>query len=87
MDSTLSRRVLDPDLQMGRAGVSGGHPDPEKTGGEVSKKIFSVFFLTFGSHQVGLKITRGGGWGGPPQDPPGTFLAIDPTQRIFHICK
>ena len=59
--------------------------NPEKTGGEVFKKFFFSFFLTLGS-QVGLKITRGGG-GGPPQDPPGTFLAIDPTQRIFHICK
>ena len=34
--------------------------NPEKTGGEVSKKIFFSFFLTLGS-QVGLKITRGGG--------------------------
>ena len=33
--------VLDPDLQMGGGGEgSGGHPDPEKTGGEVSKTFF-----------------------------------------------
>ena len=25
--------------------------------------------------------------GGPPLDPPGVFLAIDPTQRILHVCK
>ena len=79
---------LDPDLQMGGGGGggeegSGGHPYPEKMGGEVSKNFFFNFFPTLGP-QFGLKI-RGGG--GPPRDLPGTFLAIDPTQRSFHVCK
>ena len=80
--------VVDPDLQMGGRGGgegSGGHPDPEKMGGEVSKKIFFNYFPTLGP-QFGLKIRRRGR-GGPPLDLPGTFLAIDPTQRIFHVCK
>ena len=81
--------VLDPDLQVGEGGRgegSGGHSDPEKMGGEVSKKFFFNFFPTLGL-QFGLKIRGGGGWGGPPLDLPGTFLAIDPTQTIFHVCK
>ena len=55
--------VLDPDLQMGGGGGegSGGHPDPEKMGGEVSKEFFFNFFPPLGP-QFGLKI-RGGGVG------------------------
>ena len=56
--------VLDPDLQVGEGGRgegSGGHSDPEKMGGEVSKKFFFNFFPTLGL-QFGLKI-RGGGVG------------------------
>ena len=65
---------------------SGGHPDPEKMGGEVSQNFFFNFFPALGP-QFGLKIRGGGRWGEPPLDLPGTFLAIDPTQRIFHVCK
>ena len=54
--------VVDPDLQMGGRGGgegSGGHPDPEKMGGEVSTKIFFNYFPTLGP-QFGLKIRRRG---------------------------
>ena len=80
--------VLDPDLQMGGGGGegSGGHPDPEKMGGEVSKEFFFNFFPPLGP-QFGLKIRGGGGGADLPLDLPGTFLAIDPTQTIFHACK
>ena len=65
---------------------SGGHPDPEKMGGEVSKEFFFNFFPPLGP-QFGLKIRGGGGGADLPLDLPGTFLAIDPTQTIFHACK
>ena len=76
--------MVDLDLQKQGGGI--GHPDPEKTGGAWSQNFFFQFFPDLGA-SVWSKNKGGRGWGEPPLDLPGTFLAIDPTQRIFHVCK
>ena len=73
-------------IQTFRWGGGGGEwrsSRPRENGGRGLQKVFFQFFPTLGP-QFGLKIR---GWGGPPLDLPGTFLAIDPTPTIFHVCK
>ena len=58
---------------------------PRENGGWGLQKLFFSIFSNLGA-SVWSK-NKGGRGGGPPLDLPGTFLAIDLTQRIFHVCK
>ena len=80
--------VLDPDLQMGGGGWGGEWRSsrPRENGGRSLQRIFFQFFSTLGA-SVWFKNKGGGGGADLPLDLPGTFLAIDPTQTIFHACK
>ena len=84
--------VLDPDLQMGEGGWrgvegSGGHPDPAKMRGEVSKNFFQ-FFSNLGA-SVWSKNKGGGGGGWEVGRTSLGSARSFPSYRsyIFHICK
>ena len=78
----LYKTVADPDLQIRG---EPGHPDPEITGGTVSKKIVSALWASVWSNNQG-----GGGWGGGPS--PGSITAkvtvkIEIVQKVKHSKK